>query len=35
GNLAKSTNTMIVPANFGDMSSMIAAAMSVVKQQQK
>ncbi|MDF7817570.1 paraslipin [Runella sp. MFBS21] len=35
GNLAKSTNTMILPANFGDMSSMIAAAMSVVKQQQK
>ncbi|WP_028666676.1 SPFH domain-containing protein [Runella zeae] len=33
GNLAKSTNTMILPANFGDMSSMIAAAMSVVKQQ--
>jgi regulator of protease activity HflC (stomatin/prohibitin superfamily) len=35
GNLAKSTNTMILPANFGDMSSMIATAMSVVKQQQK
>lgn len=35
GNLAKSTNTMILPANFGDMSSMIAAAMSIVKQQQK
>ncbi|AXE21129.1 paraslipin [Runella rosea] len=33
GNLAKSTNTMILPANFGDMASMIAAAMSVVKQQ--
>ena len=33
GNLAKSTNTMILPANFGDMSSMIATAMSVVKQQ--
>ncbi|MEZ4904695.1 MAG: band-7 C-terminal domain-containing protein [Spirosomataceae bacterium] len=35
GNLAKSTNTMILPANFGDMASMISAAMSVVKQQQK
>jgi regulator of protease activity HflC (stomatin/prohibitin superfamily) len=33
GNLAKSTNTMILPANFGDMSSMIATAMSIVKQQ--
>ncbi len=33
GNLAKSTNTMILPANFGDIASMIAAAMSVVKQQ--
>lgn len=35
GNLAKSTNTMILPANFGDMASMISTAMSVVKQQQK
>lgn len=35
GHLAKSTNTMILPANFGDMSSMIATAMSVVKQQEK
>lgn len=33
GNLAKSTNTMILPANFGDMASMIATAMNVVKQQ--
>lgn len=33
GNLAKSTNTMILPANFGDMASMIAAAMNVVKHQ--
>lgn len=33
GKLAKTTNTMILPANFGDMSSMIATAMSVVKQQ--
>ena len=32
GHLAKATNTMILPANFGDMSSMIATAMSVVKQ---
>ncbi len=32
GNLAKATNTMILPANFGDMASMIATAMSVVKQ---
>lgn len=31
GNLAKSTNTMILPANFGDMASLIAGAMSVVK----
>ena len=33
GKLAKTTNTMILPANFGDMASMIATAMSVVKQQ--
>jgi regulator of protease activity HflC (stomatin/prohibitin superfamily) len=32
GNLAKTTNTMILPSNFGDMAGMIAAAMSVVKQ---
>ncbi len=32
GKLAKETNTMILPANFSDMSSMIAAAMNVVKQ---
>src|SRR3982751_4486084 len=31
GNLAKSTNTLILPANVGDVSSMIATAMSVVK----
>lgn len=31
GNLAKSTNTMILPANFGDISSMLAAAMAVIK----
>ena len=35
GHLAKSTNTMILPANFGDMSSMIATAMSVIKQNNK
>lgn len=32
GNLAKSTNTMILPANFGDMGSMITAAMGIIKQ---
>ena len=31
GKLAKSTNTMILPANFADMGSMISAAMSVIK----
>ncbi|MDA8089300.1 MAG: SPFH/Band 7/PHB domain protein [Nitrospiraceae bacterium] len=31
GNLAKSTNTMILPANFGDISSMLATAMAVIK----
>lgn len=31
GKLAKTTNTMILPANFADMGSMIATAMSVVK----
>lgn len=31
GGLAKTTNTMILPANFADMSSMVAAAMSVIK----
>ncbi len=35
GHLAKSTNTMILPANFGDMASMIAAAMSIVKHENK
>jgi len=35
GNLAKATNTMILPANFGDMSSMIATAMGVIKQNNK
>ena len=31
GKLAKTTNTMILPANFGDMGSMIAGAMTVIK----
>ncbi len=33
GLLARETNTMILPANFGDMASMISTALSVVKQQ--
>lgn len=33
GNLARTNNTLILPANFGDLSSMIATAMSVVKHQ--
>ena len=32
GHLAKQGNTMILPANFGDISSLIATAMNVVKQ---
>jgi regulator of protease activity HflC (stomatin/prohibitin superfamily) len=35
GKLAKSTNTMILPANFADVGSLIAAAMAVVKQGEK
>jgi regulator of protease activity HflC (stomatin/prohibitin superfamily) len=31
--LAKTNNTLIVPANLGDVSSLIATAMTVVKQQ--
>ncbi len=31
GGLAKTTNTLILPANFGDMGSMLAAAMKVIK----
>ena len=31
GKLAKTTNTMIIPANFGDMGSMIASVMTVIK----
>ena len=32
GNLAKAGNTLIVPANLGDMSSMIASALTIVRQ---
>lgn len=35
GKLAKETNTMILPANFADVGSLVTAAMSVVKQNQK
>ncbi len=35
GNLAKTNNTLIVPANLSDVSSLIASAMQVVKTQQK
>ena len=35
GKLAKTNNTLILPANFADMGSLIAAAMSVVKSEQK
>ncbi len=31
GYLAKATNTLILPANFGDMASMLAAALSIVR----
>jgi regulator of protease activity HflC (stomatin/prohibitin superfamily) len=33
GNLAKTNNTLIVPANLADVSSLISAAMTVVKGQ--
>ncbi len=33
GNIAKQTNTLILPANFGEMGSMISAALTVIKQQ--
>jgi len=33
GKLAKETNTMILPANFADVGSLVTAAMSVVKSQ--
>ncbi len=32
-NLAKTNNTLIVPANLADVSSLIAAALTVVKSQ--
>ena len=32
GNLARTSNTLILPANLGDISSLIATAMAVVKQ---
>lgn len=35
GHLAKTNNTLIIPSNFGDISSIIASALSVVKQQTK
>ena len=35
GNLAKENNTMIIPANMGDVSSMVATAMSVLGHTQK
>ena len=35
GKLAKETNTMILPANFADIGSLISAAMAVVKQGNK
>jgi len=35
GHLAKATNTLIVPSNFGDISSIIASALSVIKHQNK
>lgn len=31
GHIAKQTNTLILPANFGDISSMIATAMTIIK----
>lgn len=31
GHLAKATNTLILPANFGDLSSIVASAMTVVR----
>ncbi len=35
GNLAKTNNTMIIPASMGDVSSMVATAMSVLDQTKK
>ena len=31
GNLAKTTNTLILPANIGDVAGMIATSLAVVK----
>jgi regulator of protease activity HflC (stomatin/prohibitin superfamily) len=33
GKLAKTNNTLILPANFGDMASIVSSALTVVKQQ--
>ncbi|MBT5872253.1 MAG: SPFH/Band 7/PHB domain protein, partial [Candidatus Latescibacteria bacterium] len=33
GNLAKTGNSLIIPANLGDISSLIASAMTVIKQE--
>lgn len=35
GNIAKQGNTVIVPSNMGDMGSLVAGAMSILKQQNK
>jgi regulator of protease activity HflC (stomatin/prohibitin superfamily) len=35
GNLAKENNTMIIPSNLADVSSLVAAATSVIKQTEK
>jgi regulator of protease activity HflC (stomatin/prohibitin superfamily) len=35
GNLARTNNTLILPANFGDLASIISTAMTVVKHQEK
>lgn len=35
GNLARTNNTLILPANFGDLASIISTAMTVVKHQDK
>ena len=33
GKLAKTNNTLILPANFGDMASIVSGALAVIKQQ--
>ncbi len=35
GNLARTNNTLIVPSNFGDISSILASALTVIKQQNR